>query len=371
MSMVTTCPACHTTFRVTAEQLNARQGEVRCGHCQSVFNAFDSLAPEPASQPAEPRSQSTSPDTDNHQPAADLGATTLAIDNTVVAEEIEVSLPAGAEPATVMTEPPSRLDAEHSPDEALPAIEIEFEVDAPNTISEFEVAAMDAVTEAPQAELLHTGEPPPIELPPEVEVASLAPPPGEVPHAAAATAPRHAAHEDEEPLFTSTYIPNPVPERKRHTGWWLLANFSLLLLFALQQGYYWRSQIAVLYPETRPFLQQACDLLHCSIPLPRELGLLDIASSELQALPERPNIILLTLVLRNQADMQQALPVIELTFTDADDKALARRQLRPAQYLQDSGRKLGDGIAAHSEIPLKLYVDTGKLEPAGYRLLLL
>ncbi len=44
MSMVTSCPACTTTFRVTPEQLKHRQGKVRCGQCSGVFDAFKSLA---------------------------------------------------------------------------------------------------------------------------------------------------------------------------------------------------------------------------------------------------------------------------------------------------------------------------------------
>lgn len=39
----TLCPACGTTFRVTPEQLKARQGRVRCGKCQHVFNAIETL----------------------------------------------------------------------------------------------------------------------------------------------------------------------------------------------------------------------------------------------------------------------------------------------------------------------------------------
>jgi predicted Zn finger-like uncharacterized protein len=40
---LTRCPTCATTFRVTAEQLKTHNGTVRCGHCQTVFNAFDDL----------------------------------------------------------------------------------------------------------------------------------------------------------------------------------------------------------------------------------------------------------------------------------------------------------------------------------------
>lgn len=46
--MLTRCPRCETTFRVTPEQLKARQGKVRCGECQEVFNALDTLIEAPA-----------------------------------------------------------------------------------------------------------------------------------------------------------------------------------------------------------------------------------------------------------------------------------------------------------------------------------
>src|SRR6188474_2895839 len=41
--LVTTCGNCQARFRVTPQQLNARQGQVRCGKCQGVFNGFQSL----------------------------------------------------------------------------------------------------------------------------------------------------------------------------------------------------------------------------------------------------------------------------------------------------------------------------------------
>ena len=46
----THCPGCKTIFRVTPAQLAMRDGQVRCGHCQTVFDgvsALVSLAPQP------------------------------------------------------------------------------------------------------------------------------------------------------------------------------------------------------------------------------------------------------------------------------------------------------------------------------------
>lgn len=52
MSMVTRCPSCNTMFRVTPQQLQVRQGKVRCGRCMMVFDGFGGLAtlPETAAQ---------------------------------------------------------------------------------------------------------------------------------------------------------------------------------------------------------------------------------------------------------------------------------------------------------------------------------
>jgi predicted Zn finger-like uncharacterized protein len=46
----TRCPGCNTIFRVTDDQLAIRAGQVRCGHCRTVFDgvaAVVSLAPQP------------------------------------------------------------------------------------------------------------------------------------------------------------------------------------------------------------------------------------------------------------------------------------------------------------------------------------
>jgi predicted Zn finger-like uncharacterized protein len=39
----TRCPGCNTIFRVTPPQLALRDGQVRCGHCHTVFNGLASL----------------------------------------------------------------------------------------------------------------------------------------------------------------------------------------------------------------------------------------------------------------------------------------------------------------------------------------
>lgn len=54
----TQCPGCKTIFRVSSQQLAMREGQVRCGHCRTVFDgelALVSLAPRLRGPDDEPR----------------------------------------------------------------------------------------------------------------------------------------------------------------------------------------------------------------------------------------------------------------------------------------------------------------------------
>lgn len=46
--MLTQCPNCHTTFRVTSEILRVAHGQVRCGRCHTQFDALERLIEEGA-----------------------------------------------------------------------------------------------------------------------------------------------------------------------------------------------------------------------------------------------------------------------------------------------------------------------------------
>jgi len=56
LNLVTRCPKCATAFRVLPAQLGARNGQVRCGKCNSVFDGIaalvDASQAPPAKEPA-------------------------------------------------------------------------------------------------------------------------------------------------------------------------------------------------------------------------------------------------------------------------------------------------------------------------------
>jgi predicted Zn finger-like uncharacterized protein len=75
--LVTRCPACRTAFRLVADQLRLRQGLVRCGQCDTVFDAREHLIEVPAA-PAPAAAPTSSPaSTPTPAPAAAASSVTL------------------------------------------------------------------------------------------------------------------------------------------------------------------------------------------------------------------------------------------------------------------------------------------------------
>ncbi len=72
--LFTRCPDCDTTFRVTDDALRKANGQVRCGRCSSVFNAYAERREEPTDAIADVTSQRALAETPVRQTKADPGA---------------------------------------------------------------------------------------------------------------------------------------------------------------------------------------------------------------------------------------------------------------------------------------------------------
>ena len=88
--LFTRCPDCETTFRVTDEALKKASGQVRCGRCASVFNAYAELqdsARVSDSQPAPPLIEAP---LEHAEPAQPVPAPTATQATTLVTAEAHV-----------------------------------------------------------------------------------------------------------------------------------------------------------------------------------------------------------------------------------------------------------------------------------------
>lgn len=148
---------------------------------------------------------------------------------------------------------------------------------------------------------------------------------------------------------------------------WAVAASLLALLFIAQTAYFFRVDLAARLPRLKPALVSYCELLKCAVPLPKKSDLIGIESSELEADPMRENQINLNALLRNRAPFAQAFPDLELTLNDSQDKPLARRTFRPADYLPPKESEAA-GIPANHELNIRLHLVVNDLRPIGYRL---
>lgn len=339
MSLITTCPACGTSFRITLEQLSAHRGDVRCGQCQHIFSALKQLAEVAASHPAAPQRDSFPPQVED-APIFEEAAT---IPRPETAEPVEAELAAMLEPAADAASPEAETDV----------AALHFEIlDPENPDIELEPPTVETAEEVAQSPIaVAVAEPSPASEPPADETIAALPEP-------------EPAAEPSAPPPTSPPAVRPAQRSSSR----LLAPLALLLgLAAGQAVYFLRTEIAAHFPQTMPWLITACDRLHCTVELPRQADLLSIEDSDLQDDPEHAGALVLVSSLYNRAPYAQAYPLLELTLTDTFDKPVLRRTLAPLEYLPEN-TGLTAGIPAGGEINVRLNLGVTGTKPAGYRL---
>lgn len=300
MSLITSCPACGTMFRVVPDQLKISEGWVRCGHCAEVFDASAHLDEEAvlAAAPPEPAAveplQAQAPGADARMPAAD---------DPVRGWESTAAAPLVSVPAPLLP----------TPAEA-PAPDSRFGPDSQS----LEPSALDAPFVFRRSDFDHGALP--SVLPPAPDDSRLEP----EPEGAAPEAP-----ELEQVSF--------VRDARRKAAWRrplvrvALTAFSLLLaaVLVLQMAYHERDRLAALQPDLRPLLVQMCGYLDCRLAHPRQIEAIVIDSSGFNRL--RGDTYRLTFNVRNTASHRVAAPALELTLTDSQDQPLLRRVLAPQE----------------------------------------
>jgi predicted Zn finger-like uncharacterized protein len=323
MSLVTQCPQCALLFQVPAEQLAATQGQVRCGQCAHAFNGKAFAISPPLTQPL------TQPNTAPHP---------------------ESSLSAGS-----FTESLSESSAES----LLNAPRIDLEAllrrqDVPVTVS----AVHDEVPVAKASPALTGISAPPASTEPSAPAATLASPGS--PLAAVPPAGNANPSPPALPVRPGALVPSAGPAR------WidgLLHGSALLLALSLcfQALVFFKDELVARIPATRPMLESLCVPAVCELaPLRRWNGIVIQSAS----LVRGDAVYTLNVSLHNAVDVPLAMTTIELTLTDAQDRAVMRRVFFPS----DLAAPLA--LAAGQVWARSFTVESGTLtaEIAGYRL---
>jgi predicted Zn finger-like uncharacterized protein len=302
----TRCPVCATVFRVTAEQLAMRAGQVRCGQCKTVFDgSARQVSLTPSSRP-------------------DKGATPI--------DEAAQDPPASA-PSPSRVRETSLEAAETAGTTETTKTEASAETTEPaGTAGTAEATAPAETAETPSARLVGAV------AALEAREDRLAPAAGAKPGSARAVA------------YTAGIV-------------------LLVLIFIGQAAFHFRDAIATFWPATRPAIARLCAAAGCAVRPLRDAAMahLSIEASDLQADPAHKGLLILTATVRNGAGWPLAYPHLELTLTDAQDRVVVRRALAPAEYAGGTA-DLEGGIAPNGEVALKVFIDASATSQAGYRL---
>lgn len=391
--LFTRCPDCDTTFRVTDEALKKANGQVRCGRCASVFNAYAELqqprpgphaapsAPPPALSPeattAEqaPLTPASAEQTNPEQAApAPTPAETPAPTSPEIAQPTEPSEPAAAAPAAPEQPTPETTETAPEPEEppSLGTVTI-------TPLIPLEPRAVPAAVAAPppaaaESDVVNIDTPSVADVVAEVEVGTvdldadpdavtgeMATPP------AAEDTMSPAAVEQVLGAENATQDPaEPLPlgfgaaEARPRSRWWSVAAVVALLALGVQVVHHYRAELA---RDARmgPWLQRAYTQLGIEVTPRWDVRQYEILDWIATAEPNTRGLgsLKITARIQNRGPTRQPFPSVQLRLKDRWEDAVGKRMFTPVEYLPRTaalGRMMAPGETARAELEI---VDPG------------
>ena len=329
--MLTQCPNCQTTFRVTTEILRVADGQVRCGRCQTQFDALERLIDE--SEAAEDQSRSARAARSSAAAPIEVEETAAQEDITLEGRHIEISGRYRV-PGSGRGEPQIReetveewVEIDDIDDAAEEVIEVDEDLlDEP-------ISAEDLVVDEPAqsgievAEEVYEPEPQP-QLEPEVELLARKP-------------------------------RAPVPRI------WKILLGPLVLLLAIQFVHTYRHSLAR-HPQLGQAIIGIYGAFGANLQPDWNLHAYEILQWHLGSDPALPGTLKVRANLKNVATFAQPYPLLKLVLEDRWGDRVREREFEPAEYLDPAtapDRLLGPAQQATATISI---VDPGP-DAEGFR----
>lgn len=302
--LFTRCPECDTTFRVTDETLKKANGQVRCGRCASVFNAYAELH-DPAAKSFEP--ESVAPRAVVEEPAAP------------------------AVPKTVAPRPPEPGEPDAT------------------AVSIGAASVADLVAEAKVADA-------------EADAADGGAPPSDTGPISANEVERVLSANVAAPLppFVWATAGDRGVERRPRSRWWALAAAVAVLALGAQATNHFRSRLAS-NPTFGPWIARVYGAFGAELTPHWDVQQYEIIDWVATAEPNPRGLgsLKITARIQNRGPLRQPYPAVQLRLKDRWEEAVASRLFTPAEYLpRDTprGRLMSPGETTRAEIEV---VDPG------------
>jgi predicted Zn finger-like uncharacterized protein len=246
-----------TVFRITPLHLQAHGGEVRCGQCNHIFNGFATLLTmeEPETKrPVKTGESMKAPESASQLSPGVAISRAEALQDGGMPEPV-IPAPHVSEPILSAQNPPEPLTSE--PAGSAPVKPNAAGARAPETPAKEKLSSRAAKIadrvrnrRTARAKISQTGDA------------------------------MYAGLEDD---MLDNYLPEHYASRREQlpeiTAAWVVANLFMLIVLMAQITYAFRSELAVNMPAARPFLEQYCKVLQCTVSLPPSTGSKNIEGS--------------------------------------------------------------------------------------------
>jgi predicted Zn finger-like uncharacterized protein len=363
--MFTVCPKCALTLAVTAADLRAGQGYVRCGRCANVFNALLGLSEESGGGSAKNAAAAGAAG----DAAAPAKVTSASVAQAPRAPQTAAPAASGAPPAVSQPAPaaaPAALRLIDSPPRPLPpsnslasdTTEVEefrgtgtfetivlegdtflqTEEMVPEEAFDDEVAAVSrrlaAGHDETDEEIIDFSDA-------SLKISAVLPPGKRVtPVDAPAEHPSYeagqhlsAAATPETPAAAAAAALDHFAPARATLNWWHTAAIPLCaLLLAGQAIHHWRNDLATHQALNAP-LDRLYTALHRPLTPNWNLAAYDVRQLGASSDVSNQHLVRVRLSLSNHAPVPQAVPLLRVTLLDRYGKSVNSGELTPAQYL--------------------------------------
>ncbi len=335
--MFTVCPKCALTLAVTAGDLRAGQGYVRCGRCANVFNALLGLSEESASSA-----------THNAPAVMEAGHPAPVADTTLPAALPPAAAPAAAAPPALrlIESPPQLPEVTGAPAASATEVEefrgtgtfetivlegdtfLQTEEMVPEETFDNEIAAVSrklaAAQNSYQNDHADDSEDEVLDFSRPGAALSAMPKPAVVPAATPAPADAPDTSGDTAAQWVGT---------RAGKRWQVVVGLCLLaLLLAAQTIHHWRNDLA-----THQGLFSPLERLYRAMGQPLtpnwNLAAYDVRQLGASSDGEDHHVVRVRLSLSNHALNAQIMPLVRLTLLDRYGKSLSAGEISPRQYL--------------------------------------
>lgn len=140
---------------------------------------------------------------------------------------------------------------------------------------------------------------------------------------------------------------------------WGIGAAVLALALGTQFAWAYRAELLA-EPKVHRALEDACARLRCSIPAVADTNRITVLARDVSPHPSVAGALLVSATIQNQAPYAQPFPTVQITLADPDDQRIAMRRFQPSEYVTDA-TALARGLAADATASLSIEIeDPGK-----------